>query len=164
MSVDVINRPEAEDLDVQDVVAAGELESCNHLLDDPEALNRFYEEKGYILLRGVFDQDSVARARDEMLAVAAQMGLVEPGDPTGKWTGKPSVGGMEESDLYAGIAARLIEDPANQAVMEKVLGEPAAPYPSCNIEPIRPGASWARCTRMAFTAPASRTIARSGYP
>lgn len=129
MSVDVINRPEAEDLDVQDVVAAGELESCNHLLDDPEALNRFYEEKGYILLRGVFDQDSVARARDEMLAVAAQMGLVEPGDPTGKWTGKPSVGGMEESDLYAGIAARLIEDPANQAVMEKVLGEPACSVP-----------------------------------
>ncbi|SCW60193.1 Ectoine hydroxylase-related dioxygenase, phytanoyl-CoA dioxygenase (PhyH) family [Sphingobium faniae] len=129
MTADVINRPEAEDLHVQDVVAAGELENCNHLLDDPVALNRFYEEKGYILLRGVFALDTVARARDEMLAVAAQMELVEPGDPTGRWTGKALPGSMEESDLYAGIAKRLIEDPANIGVMEKVLGEPACSVP-----------------------------------
>ncbi|WP_313808440.1 phytanoyl-CoA dioxygenase family protein [Sphingobium sp.] len=129
MTVDVINRPEADDLQVQDVVAAGELESCNHLLDDPAALNRFYEDNGYILLRGVFDPDTVARARDEMLAVAAQMGLVEPGDPTGRWTGKALPASMEESDLYAGIAKRLIEDPANLSVMEKVLGEPACSVP-----------------------------------
>lgn len=129
MTVDVINRPEAADLDVQDVVATDELESCNHLLDDPAALNCFYEDKGYILLRGVFDAGTVARARDEMLAVAAQMGLVEPGDPTGRWTGKALPGSMEESTLYAGIAKRLIEDPANLAVMEQVLGEPACAVP-----------------------------------
>ena len=129
MSVDVINRPDAEDLDTREVVAKGELQSCNHLLDDPEALNRFYEDNGYILLRGVFDPASVARARDEMLAVAAQMGLVEPGDPTGRWTGKPLPGSMEESPLYAGIAKRLIEDPANLEVMEKILGEPACSVP-----------------------------------
>lgn len=129
MSVEVINRPEATDLNVLDVVPARELESCNHLLDNPEALDRFYEENGYILLRGVFDPATVARARDEMLAVAAQMGLVEPGDPTGRWTGKPSTGGMEESDLYAGISRRLIEDPANLTVMEKILGEPACSVP-----------------------------------
>jgi hypothetical protein len=129
MSVDVINRPEAADLDVLDVVPARELESSNHLLDDPAALNRFYEDNGYILLRGVFDPTTVARARDEMLAVAAKMGLVEPGDPTGRWTGKPLPGSMEESDLYAGIAKRLIEDPANLDVMEKVLGEPACSVP-----------------------------------
>lgn len=129
MSVEVINRPEAPDLNVLDVVPARELESCNHLLDDPVALNRFYDDNGYILLRGVFDPETVARARDEMLAVAAQLGLVEPGDATGRWTGKPLPGSMEESDLYAGIAKRLIEDPANLGIMEKVLGEPACSVP-----------------------------------
>lgn len=129
MTMDVINRPEADDLDVTDVQATGELESCNHLLTDREALERFYQEKGYILLRGVFDPASVEQARDAMLAVAADLGLTEPGDPTGKWTGKPLPGGMEESDLYAGIAKRLIEHPSNLAVLEQVLGEPACAVP-----------------------------------
>lgn len=129
MIVDMINRPEADDLDVADVRAEGELESCNHLLADRQALERFYEEKGYILLRGVLDPITVTQARDAMLAVAAGLGLTEPGDPTGKWTGKPLPGGMEESDLYAGIAKRLIEHPANLAVLEQVLGEPACAVP-----------------------------------
>ena len=130
MSVEAVTRPEAEDLMVADVVPMRELESCNHLLEDHDALEEFYENNGYILLRGVFDRDSVAEARDAMLKVAADLGLTEPGDPTGKWTGKSFAGGLEESELYAGIAKLLIEHPANLAVMEKVLGESACAVPN----------------------------------
>jgi hypothetical protein len=129
MSVEALHRPEAEDLAVADVRPDRELESCNHLLDDHEALERFYDANGYILLRGVFDPTSVAEARDAMLGVAHGLGLTTAGDPDGKWTGGSFPGGMEESDLYAGIAAKLIEHPANLAVMEKILGEPACAVP-----------------------------------
>lgn len=129
MSVEVINRPDAVDLNVADVHPTRELESCNHLLEDHAALEKFYDENGYILLRNVFDQESVALAREEMLAVAVKLGLIEPGDQTARWTGKPLPGNMEESDIYRGIAKRLIEHPVNLAVMEKVLGEPACAVP-----------------------------------
>ena len=129
MPVEAINRPETEDLSVTDVHPMRELESCNHLFDDHAALEQFYNDNGYILLRGVFDQESVAQARDEMLAVAVKLGLVEPGDETARWTGTPLPSNMEESDLYQGIARKLIEHPANLAVMEKVLGEPACAVP-----------------------------------
>ncbi|HZU62205.1 MAG TPA: phytanoyl-CoA dioxygenase family protein [Novosphingobium sp.] len=129
MTVDAINRPDAEDMSVAFVKPVRELQSCNHLLDDHAALEAFYEDQGYILLRGVFDPQSVAEARDAMLAVAAALGLTTPGDPTGTWTGAAFAGGMEESDSYSGIARKLIEHPANLAVMEKVLGEPAVAVP-----------------------------------
>lgn len=129
MTVDAINRPDAQDLSAADVHPTRELESCNHLLDDHAALERFYHANGYILLRGVFDLDAVAEARDEMLAVAVKLGLIAPGDETAKWTGTPLPGNMEESELYQGIAGKLIEHPANLAVMEKVLGEPACAVP-----------------------------------
>ena len=129
MTVAALSRPDAEDLKVLDVKPDRELESCNHLLDEHAALERFYDDNGYLLLRGVLDPGSVAEARDAMLAVAARLGLTSPGDPEGKWTGGSFDGGMEESDIYAGIAARLIEHPANLAVMEKVLGEPACAVP-----------------------------------
>lgn len=129
MSQQVIDRPNAVDLSVADVHPVRELQSCNHLLDDHASLEHFYEENGYILLRNVFDQESVALARDEMLAVAAKLGLIKPGDETARWTGAPLPGSMEESDLYHGIATRMIEHPVNLAVMEKVLGEPACAVP-----------------------------------
>lgn len=129
MTVAALSRPDAEDLKVLDVKPDRELESCNHLLGEHAALERFYDDNGYLLLRGVLDPGSVAEARDAMLAVAARLGLTSPGDPEGKWTGGSFDGGMEENDIYAGIAARLIEHPANLAVMEKVLGEPACAVP-----------------------------------
>jgi hypothetical protein len=86
-----------------------------------QALNRFYEDSGYILLRQVLNPRSIEEARDAMLAVAARHGLVRPGDKLGVWTGKSFAGGMEES--AEGISTRLIADPVNQSVLAKVLGE-----------------------------------------
>src|SRR5690554_5196622 len=108
-NVQALNRPEATDLELLDVQPQLELESCNHLLDDHAALEQFYDENGYILLRNVLNQQSVEEARDAMLTVAADLGLTKADDPTGKWTGKAFAGGMEESPVYQGIATKLIE-------------------------------------------------------
>lgn len=129
MSLEVIDRPDSADLHVADIRPARELESCNHLLGDRAALGKFYDENGYILLRDVLDAEAVALAREEMLAVAVKLGLIAPGDETARWTGRPLPANLEESDLYRGIARRLIEHPANLEVMEKVLGEPARAVP-----------------------------------
>ena len=139
MASQPIDRPDATDLSVQDVQPRGELQSCNHLLDDHTALEAFYDRYGYILLRGVLDPGSIVAARDAMLAVAADLGLVKPGDITARWTGKALPRNMEESPLYDGIAAKVIEHPANRAIMEKVLGEPASAVPMVQYRSYPPG-------------------------
>jgi ectoine hydroxylase-related dioxygenase (phytanoyl-CoA dioxygenase family) len=130
MSVPALNLPDAKDLDVLDCEPRGELESCNHLLEDFPALQRFYEENGYILLRQVLHKPSVEEARDAMLAIAARHGLVRPGDPTATWTGQTTAPIPEESPEYAGISRRMFDYPENLAVMAKVLGEPARMVPN----------------------------------
>jgi ectoine hydroxylase-related dioxygenase (phytanoyl-CoA dioxygenase family) len=128
--IQALNLPDAVDLNVLDVHPTRELESCNHLLDDHDALLRFYDDNGYVLLRQVLNPESVTRARDDMLAVAARHGLVQPGDKEGKWTGKPFKGGLEESPEFSGISRRLIEHPDNLKVLERVLGEKACMVPN----------------------------------
>jgi Protein involved in biosynthesis of mitomycin antibiotics/polyketide fumonisin len=125
-----LHLPDVDDLNVLDIHPRRELESCNHLLDDHVALMRFYEDNGYILLRQVLNTTSVEQARDQMLAVAARHGLIEPGDREAKWTGRPLSGAMEESPEFSGISRRLVEHPDNLKVLEKVLGEKACMVPN----------------------------------
>lgn len=130
MAVQALSRPDARDCNALEIHPTRELQSCNHLLDDFTALTRCYEDEGYILLRQVLDPGSVATARDAMLAVAARIGIVRAGDPSGTWTGKPLEGRWEESPEFSGISKRLVEHPANQAVMAKVIGEKACMVPN----------------------------------
>ena len=153
MTVAALNRPDAEGLKVADIRPDRELESCNHLLSDHAALERFYDDNGYILLRGVFDPAAVIEARDAMLKVAIQLGLTHAGDPDGKWTGASFNGGLEESELYAGIAAKLIEHPVNLAVMEKVLGEPACAVPIVQYRTYPPNGPTAAVHQDGFYSP-----------
>ncbi|MEI4507416.1 phytanoyl-CoA dioxygenase family protein [Sphingopyxis sp. CCNWLW253] len=129
MKIEPINMPDAQDLSVTDVRPTRELKSCNHLLDDHAALEEFYQANGYLLLRGVFDPETIARAREAMLEVAIELGVAEPGDPLGKATGRQLPHSIEEYSGFAGIARSVIEHPANIAVMEKILGEPACAVP-----------------------------------
>ncbi len=125
-----LNRPDAEDIDALAIRPTRTFESCNHLLDDHDALERFYSENGYLFFRGVLDPRSVAEARDAMLAVAAdEYGLIEKSDPDGRWTGKAYVSRSEEDPVFAGISSRLITYPANQQLLAKVLGEPTCMVP-----------------------------------
>jgi len=141
MSVVALNMPEARDSNSLEVNPVRELASCTELLDDFAALNRFYEENGYILLRKVLDPKSVEEARDAMLAVAARQGLIRAGDKDALWTGKPFKGGMEESPEFAGVSKRLVDYPANQALLTKVLGEKACMVPNVQYRTYPPGGS-----------------------
>ena len=58
------------DLDTADCKPSRELETCNHLLDEPAALKEFYEQNGYLLGRRLLNVQSITEARDAMLAVA----------------------------------------------------------------------------------------------
>ena len=140
MAANALNIPNAADVDVLAIKPTREFEVCNHLLDDHDALQRFYDENGYLFFRRVFNLDSVARARDEMLAVAADhFGLVEKGDPTARWTGKPLEGWSEESPVFSGISMRLIEHPDNLVILGKILGEPACIVPTVQYRLYPPG-------------------------
>lgn len=156
MVVESLFMPDAEDSDVLAVNPQRELESCNHLLDDHEALMRFHDEEGYILLRNVLDPASVEEARKAMFAVMERHGLIEPGATEPVWTGKPFAGGMEESEEFAGIARKLIENPANARVMEKILGEPACIIPIVQYRTYPPGGSITGIHQDGFYSPGIR--------
>jgi ectoine hydroxylase-related dioxygenase (phytanoyl-CoA dioxygenase family) len=139
MATQALSMPDAVDLDVLSITPEGELQSCNHLLDDHAALMRFHDEEGYILLRGVLDPESVQEARRAMFASMERHGLIAPAAAEAVWTGTPSPGGLEESPEFSGIARRLIEHPANMALMEKILGEPACIVPIVQYRTYPPG-------------------------
>jgi hypothetical protein len=141
MVVESISLPGAKPLNVLDIKPTRELESCNHLLGDHDALMRFHDEQGYIFLRDVINHEALDRCREEMFAIMVRHGLIEPGATEPVWTGKPFLGGMEESPEFAGISRRLVEHPANLKVMEQILGEPAAQIPIVQYRTYPPGGS-----------------------
>jgi ectoine hydroxylase-related dioxygenase (phytanoyl-CoA dioxygenase family) len=131
MPPQVIDRPDARDIDALAITPTREFEVCNDLLDDRAALEDFYSANGYLFFRDILDQNAIARARDAMLDIAANVyGLVEAGDHEARWTGRPLENWSEAASVFAGISRDLIEDPANLAVLEKILGEPACMVPN----------------------------------
>jgi hypothetical protein len=127
----VIDRPDATDIDVLTITPTREFEVCNDLLDDRHALEEFYAENGYLFFRAVLDQAAIGRARDAMLDIAINVfGLVEEGDPEARWTGRPLENWSEAASVFSGISRDLIECPANLTVLEKILGEPACMVPN----------------------------------
>lgn len=130
MATNALNIPDAKDIDPLAITPRKEFEDCTRLLDDHDALNRFYEDNGYLFFRNALSPESIARACDEMLEIAAaRFGLVRKGDPEARWTGKPLENFSEDGSEFAGISRRLIEDPSNQEFLAKMLGEPASMVP-----------------------------------
>jgi hypothetical protein len=141
MSAQALHLPDAVDLKPTDVHPVQEIQAVNHLLDDHAALMRFYEEEGYIFLRGALNKESIERARQEMFAIMIRHGLIAPDAVEPVWTGKPFAGGNEESPEFRGISKRLVEHPENLKVLEKVLGEPACMVPLVQYRTYPPGGS-----------------------
>ena len=52
---------------------------CTSFLDDCEALDRFYDEHGYIYLRGALDRELVRTAAEQMLEGLIALGHAAPG-------------------------------------------------------------------------------------
>jgi hypothetical protein len=138
MHVESINDITAVDLDTADCKPSRELETCNHLLDEPAALKEFYEQNGYLLGRRLLNVQSITEARDAMLAVAVRRGLVKPGDKDGLWTGQAPKGGEEGAD-FQGISSRLFSYADNLAVLEKMIFEKACWVPNVSYRLRTPG-------------------------
>lgn len=99
-------------------------------MDDHDAAEEFYEANGYLFFRNVLDLESIKEARNAMLAAASdEFGLVEKGDETAKWTGKPYPSGSEEKICFAGISKKLVSHPSNQKLIAKILGEKPSMVP-----------------------------------
>lgn len=130
MNAQALHLPEAADFDTASIRPSRTFEICNRLLEDHAALERFYADNGYLFFRGVLDPRSVSEARQAMLDIAAdEFGLVEKGDPLGRWTGKAHVAWSEELPVFGGISRKLVEHPANQELLVKILGEKACMVP-----------------------------------
>lgn len=130
MTAQPVNLPNAKDIDALTITPMREFVDCTALLDDHAKLDEFYEENGYLFFRNALSAQSVARARDRMLAIAADhYGLVKPGDISAKWTGKPLEGFSEEGPEFSGVSRELVEDPTNQQFLTKVMNGPTCMVP-----------------------------------
>ncbi|MFM9443110.1 phytanoyl-CoA dioxygenase family protein [Streptomyces acidiscabies] len=106
---------------------------CTPLLDDREALDRFYDEHGYVYLRGALDRDLVRAAAEQMLE-----GLVALGHaPAGTTLGTLTIESFEAVDEIAMHDYVKYDDlwnhPSSVKVWEQVLGEPAFVFKSTTI-------------------------------
>lgn len=130
---------EAIDFDATSIRPQRELKDSNFALDDFPRLTAIYEQQGYLLLRGVLDLNSVDRALRRMMKVMARYGVVDESATGPVWTGKPSPAGMEESREFSGICTELVEDPANLAAFEKIIGERPSSVPIVQYRYYSPG-------------------------
>lgn len=125
-----VSRPDAIDIDSNVIDPRRDYVICNHLLDDHDALEAFYQDNGYLFFRQVLAPDSVREAREAMLRIAAdEFGLIEQGDPEAKWNGKARPAGSEEWPCFAGISRKLVEHPDNQVLLAKILGDEPSMVP-----------------------------------
>lgn len=144
---------DAIDIDAATIRPRLELKDSNHALGNPDLMNRMYEDQGYLLLRQVLDHGAVRRALKRMMAVMARHGVVEADAEEPVWTGKPGPGGMEESKEFSGICRELVEDPANLAFFERLLGERPASVPIVQYRSYAPHTPLATVHQDGFFSP-----------
>ncbi|MFP3563055.1 phytanoyl-CoA dioxygenase family protein [Paraburkholderia sp. SIMBA_030] len=68
--------------------AMQELHVSNDILDDRAALQAAWDRDGYWFFRNVLDTDAVGRLRGVFLDELAQLGMIAPGDPAARYSGK----------------------------------------------------------------------------
>lgn len=113
--------------------AMKELEEHNHLLGDPEALNKVFEEEGYLYFRDVLDKEAVEEVRAKYFSVLVDdYGVVDPGQDQPIWNGKDvSSFPVKVPEVYgSGTYERFVANPAITRFFEDVVGEPISWIPS----------------------------------
>lgn len=147
--------PDATALDPESIQPQRDFETCNYLLGDAAATKAFYEDKGYLFFRDVLDPGSIARARDAMLAIAAdRFGIIAPGDTQARWNGRPlGDDWFEEDPVFAGISRQLVEDARNQDILSRCLGEPICMVPNVNYRLYPPGGPVTNAHQDGFFSP-----------
>lgn len=121
----------------QEIPAAmlGELRDGTALQENGPAMRRRLEEDGYLLLRGVLDGDDVLAARAEVFARLAEVGEVREPSIEGIATGTSrrqemieDLGGFWRSICEGPALRRVTHDGAMIRLMERLHGEPVAPF------------------------------------
>ena len=111
----------------------GEYTDCTPMLGDRAALDRFYEEHGYLFLRGVLDRGLVRTAAEQMLEGLVALGAADPQATLDDVT-IDSFEGVDEVAMHGYVKYDEFWDhPATVKVFEEVLGEPAFVFRSTTI-------------------------------
>jgi 1-deoxypentalenic acid 11beta-hydroxylase len=106
---------------------------CTPFVDDHEALDRFYDEHGYVFLRGVLDGDLVRTAAEQMLEGLVKLGHAAP-DATLETLTIDSFEAVDEVAMHGYVKYDdLWNHPSTLEVWEKVFGEPVFVFKSTTI-------------------------------
>ncbi|MFF2653740.1 1-deoxypentalenic acid 11-beta-hydroxylase [Streptomyces sp. NPDC058045] len=106
---------------------------CTDLLDDREALDRFYDEHGYLYLRGVLDRGLVRTAAKQMLAGLIALGHAARGTSLEKLAIE-SFEAVDEVAMHDYVKYDdLWRHPSSFKVWEQVFGEPVFVFKSTTI-------------------------------
>ncbi|MEW9532557.1 1-deoxypentalenic acid 11-beta-hydroxylase [Microbispora sp. NPDC049125] len=106
---------------------------CAPLLDDREALDRFYDEHGYLYLRGALDRELVRTAAEQMLEGLIALGHAAPGT-TLDTLAIESFEAVDEVAMHDYVRYDdLWNHPSTLKVWEKVFGEPVFVFKSTTI-------------------------------
>ncbi|MGW0534025.1 1-deoxypentalenic acid 11-beta-hydroxylase [Streptomyces sp. NPDC003032] len=106
---------------------------CTPLLDDREGLDRFYDEHGYVYLRGALDPALVRSAAEQMLEGLIALGHAAPGTTLDTLT-IDSFEAVDEVAMHDYVKYDdLWNHPSTRKVWEKVFGEPVFVFKSTTI-------------------------------
>ncbi|MFE7898197.1 1-deoxypentalenic acid 11-beta-hydroxylase [Streptomyces sp. NPDC057424] len=106
---------------------------CTPLLDDREAIDRFYDEHGYVYLRDALDRDLVRTAAEQMLHGLIALGHAAPGTTLDTLT-IDSFEAVDEVAMHDYVKYDdLWNHPSTLKVWEKVFGEPVFVFKSTTI-------------------------------
>lgn len=106
---------------------------CTPLLSDRDALDRFYDEHGYLCLRGVLDRGLVRTAAVQMLEGLIALGHAAPGTTLDTLTIE-SFEAVDEVAMHDYVKYDdLWNHPSTLRVWEKVFGEPVFVFKSTTI-------------------------------
>ncbi|MEU5578852.1 1-deoxypentalenic acid 11-beta-hydroxylase [Streptomyces huasconensis] len=106
---------------------------CAPLLDDREALDRFYEEHGYLYLRDALDRELVRTAAEQMLQGLIALGHAAPGT-TLDTLAIDSFEAVDEVAMHEYVKYdELWNHPTTVKLWEQVFGEPVFVFKSTTI-------------------------------
>ena len=114
-------------------MTASRFAPVNHLLGERAALQRQYEQDGFLFFEGVLDTELVERTRQELCGVLAERGVVEQGATTPLATGV-GIDVVDQQELYAlPLYGELSNSIELKRLLDVVFDEEVSIYRSTNI-------------------------------
>lgn len=134
------------------------MKPAEHLLEKPDALRARFAHDGYVYLRGVLDQQSVAVARDGLVDYLVGQECAVAGSDPPTSTGADTAGlGQHPPDLHRrNLWQNLAAERSVQAVVSALLGPSPISIPIAQYQfksPVPTGTPWSGCHQDHFYNP-----------